>query len=223
MKKDFRPQAVVWDMDGVIFDTEPLVLDYWDMTLTPLGYKEVRSIIGKCIGKNERDSDGILKAAFGEDFAIKGFRAGKRSWIDARIEKEGLRIKPGIVDALTWLENKKIPIAIASSSNKTLIVSLLKRANLEEYFHAIVGGNEVERGKPEPDIYLAAAKALRVDPASCIAIEDSEYGIRSAHTAGMQVIFIPDLVKATDVMLNSAHHHLSSGTEIVSLFVELFT
>lgn len=223
MKKISAPiKAVIWDMDGTIFDTERIVLESWDEVCRADGYGDARSVILSCIGRNIRESNDILKQNFGDRFDVPVMRERQKIVMQRRINEFGLPIKEGIPDALAWVMEKELPMALASSSDHEKILSHLEHSDLKKYFRVIVGGDQVTKGKPDPEIFLRAAQQLRILPENCVVFEDSGNGVLAASRAGMRVVMIPDLVAVTDEVLTHIDHLLRSGTEIIPLFSEIF-
>ncbi len=210
-------KAIIWDMDGTIFDTERVVIDAWVEICEKHGYKNSREVLLQCIGRNMRESNDILRKNFGPNFDIEGLRAEKNDLVHAVYEKDGIPLKEGITDALAWIEAKGILNALASSSDYSKILSHLTSTDLQAYFSVIIGGDQITNGKPHPEIFLKAAEKLNVKPEQCIVFEDSRNGVLSASAAGMRVVMIPDLVPMTDDLAPKVHHPLSSGTEIIEL------
>jgi len=217
------PKAVIWDMDGTIFDTERLVVDCWEELCLAQGYEVPRSTLLKCIGRNSRESNEILRSFFGENDDIDQLRAKKSAMVNERIERDGLPVKKGIHEALEWIAAREVPTALASSSDYDKILSRLRLSDLQPFFSVIVGGDQITNGKPHPEIFLTAAHKLQVDPKDCIVFEDSHNGVIAAHEAGMQVVMIPDLIEANDDISKRAHHILESGAEIIPLLSQLFS
>lgn len=213
----FPFKAAIWDMDGTIFDTERIVLDSWTEVCEKHGYGETREVFLTCIGRNMRESNAIMKQNFGEDFDVDAMRKEKNDVMQKHIDANGLPIKEGIREALEWIEKKKIPTALASSSDHAKILLHLTHAGLEKYFSVIVGGDQVTHSKPHPEIFFKTAEKLGVAPNDCIVFEDSANGVISASNSGMHVVMIPDLVAVTDEILKHTDHVLRSGKEIVSL------
>ena len=140
-----------------------------------------------------------------------------RAWhgaYDAIIEREGIALKPGLIELLGWLEDAAIPRAVATSTRRSRAQAKLVRTQLCERFAALVGGDEIARGKPAPDIYLEAAARLGVAPAACVALEDSEPGIRAALAAGMMPIMVPDLAPPSAALLAHALPVFASLAEV---------
>lgn len=207
--------AVIWDMDGTMFDTEKLHVDCWREVFERHGYANPHASLLKMIGKNEEASNEILLQDFGSDFPHVSLRAEKNEAVLARIERDGLPFKAGLLDMLDWLESQGLPSAIASSTAYAKIMAHLEHAGISRYFTAVVGGDQVERSKPYPDIFLEAAKRLGADPKRCLAFEDSHNGVTAALDAGMHVVMIPDLLEPTPDILERVHTTAPSLTDAI--------
>lgn len=216
-----KAKAVIWDMDGLIFDTERMRVDAWEQVCKNHGYAFDRSVLLGCIGKNVPDSDALIREGFGKDFPVEKFRIEKNALVAAEIQKSGLPVKEGIREALEWLDTRGVRSALASSSERETILSFLEKAALTTSFSVIVGGDDVKRGKPHPDVFLTAAEKLGVPPAQCIVFEDSLNGLKAGHAAGMQVVMIPDLIEPTTETSQYLHHQLKSGNEAPALLATL--
>lgn len=197
--------TVVFDMDGVLFDTERLCQDSWLAIADEDGLPDMDKIFPRCIGLNANDSRQIVMGAYGEDFDYEGFRQRASEWFWDYIEKNGLPLKPGTREILAWLKENGWQIGLASSTRRTTVLNHLEQAGISEYFSVVVTGDMVEHSKPRPDIYLMACKELGIEPAQAYAIEDSPNGIRSAHAAGMTPLMVPDMIAPDEEMV-----HLSS-------------
>lgn len=215
-------KAIIWDMDGTMFDTEQLDLSCWEEICMAHGYKEPRPTLVSCIGKNVRDTDEILMRHFGSDFDIASLRAEQHALLQKKIDEFGIPIKDGILETLAWTATHSIPNGLASSSNRARIIANLETSDLCKHFDVIIGGDQITQGKPDPEIFLKAAEELGVRPEECIVFEDSQYGIIAANEAGMHVVMIPDLISPTDEILKRTNYLLTSGTEIIALLERLF-
>lgn len=193
-------KAVIFDMDGVLFDTERLCLDSWVYVADKYGIPGIEEVFPLCIGRNMADTQRILKDRYGEDFTCDKFRREASDWFWQFIEEKGHPEKKGVRELLAFLKEKGFQIGLASSTNHASVKRHLERAGIDSYFSAVIGGDEVEHSKPEPDIYLLACQKLGADPAETYAIEDSYNGIRSARRAGMRPLMVPDMQPPTEEM-----------------------
>lgn len=192
--------AVIFDMDGVLFDTERLCQDSWLAVAEENGLPGMEEIFPKCIGLNANDSRRIVMEAYGEDFDYEGFRGQASVWFWDYIEKNGLPVKPGVKELLAWLWEKEWPVGLASSTRRSSVLNHLEQAGIKDYFKVIITGDMVEHSKPQPDIYLLACRELGVEPEQAYAIEDSPNGIRSAYAAGMCPLMVPDMIAPDEEM-----------------------
>jgi len=188
-----RPVAVIFDLDGLMLDTEPLAARAWGEAAAALGVGFDTTLARAMIGRNFADCTTMLRARYADPYPVDALLGRWHAAYDDIVAREGLVLKPGLPELLEWLEANAIPRAVATSTRRERARAKLEHTALLPRFHAIVGGDEVARGKPEPDIYVEAARRLGKDPASCVALEDSEPGIRAALSAGMAPIMIPDL------------------------------
>jgi len=205
---DFR--AVIFDMDGLMLDTESLAREAWFATMRRWGYELSDDVYLRVLGTTGAHTREIFRAAFGPDIPIEAMYDDKQRYVDEAIASGRIAIKPGLIELLDWLDAQRIPKAVASSTVRRLVLKKLERVGVAGRFDAIVGGDEVAHGKPAPDIFLEAARRLNVLPADCVALEDSENGVRAAHAAGMSVIMVPDLKPPADEVRTLAHRVVTS-------------
>ena len=212
-------EAVVFDMDGLMFDTEKLWLDGVAKTNEVFGYNVPLELIISCMGLRIDKIDIRLKEHLGEDFDTAKFRELNKKFMKEDVEKNGLRKKKGLVELLEFLKSKGVKMAVASSSKIAKINERFSQAGLsKDYFSVIVGGDEVTNPKPHPQIYLLACEKLGVNPKNSLALEDSESGIMSAFNAGMKPILVPDLKIPSDEVKNKAFKIFESLDQVISLF-----
>ena len=190
-------EAVIFDMDGVLFDTERLSISCWLETAERMGLGDIREGAYGCIGLNRTDSRIFIRQLYGDAFPYDEFRANNSALFQKKIERDGLPVKKGAREILSWLKETGVKTAVASSTNTQTVTGHMERAGFLPYFQEIIGGDMVEHSKPRPDIYLMACRRLGVEPEKASAIEDSPNGIRSAHAAGMLPIMVPDMVEPT--------------------------
>jgi len=188
-----RPAAVIFDMDGLLLDTEPLAARAWTDAAAALGVDFDDALALAMIGRNWGDCVAMVRARYGAWYPVDALLDRWHTTYDTIVTRDGLRVKPGAVELIDWLERNAIPRAVATSTRGERARAKLVSAALHQRFLDVVGGDEVARGKPEPDIYAEAARRLGVAAAECIALEDSEPGVRAALAAGMTPIMVPDL------------------------------
>ncbi|MEO1708813.1 MAG: HAD family phosphatase [Pseudomonadota bacterium] len=199
-----RYAAVIFDMDGLLLDTERVVLRGFEAACDELGCVVGFDVFARMIGRNYRSSRPILEEALAGQVAIETFEAVCRRHVQAIFE-DGVPVKSGVIDLLARLRKIDMPMAVATSTETARAREKLKKAELLEAFQHVVGGDQVERSKPDPDIYLEAARRLSANPAASVALEDSENGVRAAHAAGMTVIQVPDLIQPSDSLRMLGH------------------
>ena len=199
-----RYAAVIFDMDGLLLDSERVVLRGFEAACDELGCVVGFDVFARMIGRNYRSSRPILEEALAGQVAIETFEAVCRRHVQAIFE-DGVPVKSGVIDLLARLRKIDMPMAVATSTETARAREKLKKAELLEAFQHVVGGDQVERSKPDPDIYLEAARRLSANPAASVALEDSENGVRAAHAAGMTVIQVPDLIQPSDSLRMLGH------------------
>ena len=193
-------KAAVFDMDGVLFDSERVCRDSWVNVSREYGITDMEQAFSLFIGRNSTDVEEIMRERYGKDFPYDAFRKRASQEFRELFEKEGRPKKRGVLELLTFLKNDGWKIGLASSTARESVIRLLEQAGIRSFFHVIVGGDEIIHSKPEPDIYLIACEKLGTLPHETYAIEDSYNGIRSAYRAGMKAIMVPDLLPATEEM-----------------------
>ncbi len=193
-------KAVIFDMDGVLFDTERLCMDSWCALAKEQGIADMGIVFPKCIGRNAADTEVIVSEYYGESFDYDSFRKQASDWFWQYIKDNGLPVKTGVKEMLAYLKQAGYAIGLASSTRYSSVVNHLKEACIMDYFSVIVTGDMVKHSKPQPDIYLLACERLGVEPEEAYAIEDSYNGIRSAYAAGMKPVMVPDLLEPDEEM-----------------------
>lgn len=193
------PIAVVFDMDGLLCDTEVVYRDAMTATCAEHGYEMSLPLFQSMIGLPGPASDQKVLDHFGADFPLETFRSRVMEHVDLACEA-GIALKAGVVELLDHLDELALPRAIATSSSHRAVQSHLGASGIIPRFDAILARGDYERGKPNPDPFLAAAARLDVAPQLCLALEDSHNGVRAASSAGMMTVMVPDLLEATDEM-----------------------
>lgn len=209
-------QAVVFDMDGVIFDTERLVIEFWKEVAKKHNIPNVEHTCIQCLGTNRVRTREIFLENYGADFPYDPYRAEVTELFNTHYKGVPLPTKPGVRELLSYLQEQDIKVGLASSTAQHLVRDEIGTAGLLPYFQTLVCGDMVEHSKPAPDIFLKACEILNADPTKSIAIEDSFNGIRSAHCAGMTPIMVPDQVQPTDEIRALAFHVMPSLLDVLS-------
>ena len=200
-----RIRAVIFDMDGVIFDSERLLLESWQVVAARHGFDGIEETLQKCFGVNVTASRRFYFERYGDDFPLDVYKAEAAELFWARCAGTGHPpVKPGARELLAFLRDRNVPLALASSTRSEVVRTELERAGLLDFFRVVIGGDQIPRSKPEPDIFLAAAAALGEAPADCAVIEDSFNGVRAARAAGTRPVMVPDMVPPDGEMAEKA-------------------
>lgn len=206
------PAAVIFDMDGLMLDTEPLAARAWTDAAQALGVDFDHAVTLRLIGRNFADCQRLIVEHHGPSYPVDALMRSWHAAYDGIVEREGIALKTGLLELLAWLESRRIPKAVATSTRRSRAIAKLLHTGLLERFATLVGGDEVECGKPAPDIFVEAATRLGIAPVECIVLEDSEPGIRAALAGGIRPIMVPDLhapppdlVSANVLVLSSLH------------------
>ena len=197
-------RAIIFDMDGLMLDTERLATPAWQDAKDAIGVDFDMSLLDAMIGRNYQDCRALIVERHGEAFPTDRLMEAWHVAYDAIVERDGVAIKHGLLPLLDWLEEMRVPKAVATSTRRARAMTKLANAGLATRFDAIVGGDEISRGKPAPDIFLLAAARLAAAPSSCVVLEDSAPGVRAAIAAGMTPIMVPDLLAAPPDIVGSA-------------------
>jgi beta-phosphoglucomutase-like phosphatase (HAD superfamily) len=191
-------EGVIFDLDGTVLDTERFFLAAWREVLRKRGYAASEETAYRLVGVNEAAERAILYDEFGASYPYDEIRDELWILFEEKAERDGIAVKKGFGELLECIRKRSLPYALATSTGYEVIDWKLRQAGLDEVFPLIVCGNEVENGKPAPDIFLAAARLMGKAPEDCIGIEDSPAGLRGLHSAGIRSVFIKDIITPTD-------------------------
>jgi HAD superfamily hydrolase (TIGR01509 family) len=203
-------------MDGLLLDTERLYTRSIFATCSALGYQMSEELHLSLIGGPWEANRTQLLTAFGDGFPAEAYRAQ----CEARylsLCAEGIALRPGALELVEFLEERSIPMAVATSTLRPLATRHLKETGLLEKLQALVARDDVAHGKPHPDSYLTAAGYLATDPADCLALEDSHNGARSAIAAGMTTVLVPDMLPATSEIARQCAHVARDLHEVLGI------
>ena len=196
--KDF--DAVVFDMDGVIFDSERAVMNCWLELAKEYGIKDIEGPYLACTGTTLAKTREIMLEAYGPDFPYDTYAKEASQMYHERYDGGRLPMKPGVFEILDYLKNSGKKIALASSTRRQTVVNQLRDAHILEYFDEIITGDMVSQSKPDPEIFLLACERIGISPQRAYGVEDSYNGIRAAHAGKLRPIMVPDLIPADDEM-----------------------
>ena len=211
-----RVQAVVFDMDGLLLDTETVYQAAMIEAGQAFGIDFTAAIYQSMVGKTNPECAVMLQGLYGPDFPVEAYF--KRTWSDVEILLEAeVRLKTGVMEILDYLDALGLPRAIATSNSREAVERYLGRFDLLKRFHAVVANADVTRHKPHPDPYLEAARRLNVHPTLCLALEDSHPGVRAAHAAGMMTIMVPDILDPNEEMHDKCVHVADSLHVVLGL------
>ena len=208
-------QAAIFDMDGLLLDTERLCMRVFKEACSAQSLPFHEEAYLSMIGCNGAGIEAILRRAYHDDYPRVN-RAWRERYREV-VYHQAIDLKPGVITLLEWLKRRDVPIAVATSTPKETAVVKLRLAGLDHYFHNVTTGCEVTRGKPDPEIYLLAARRLGVDPQRCLAFEDSNNGARAAVGAGMKTYQVPDLVEPSPEVRALGHSIVESLSEALRL------
>jgi HAD superfamily hydrolase (TIGR01509 family) len=211
-----KVSAVVFDMDGLLFDTEALYRDVVIATALETGHDLPLDFYLSTVGTPLQGTRELFVQRYGAGFDFDSFW-GKTTQRFAAIVETELRLKAGVLELLALLDELALPRAIATSSRHEHARHHLTAFGLTDRFHAVIAHGDYARGKPHPDPFLKAAERLGVEPALCLALEDSWHGVRAASAAGMMTVMVPDLMIATPEMTQICAHIASDLHEVGGL------
>ena len=213
----FLPDAVIFDMDGLMIDSERVSIACWSQAAQELALPFPAGFWLRMVGLGDRDCERLLLQTVNAE-QVAALFARCHDLYEARTQ-QGLPLRPGILEILQLLHEHGVPRAVATSTRQPRASRKLAAAGLLPFFEVVVTSSDVAHPKPAPDIYLLAAQKLGKDPARCLALEDSPAGTRAAVAAGMTAIQVPDLVHPDDSLRALGHRIVDSLHDVRALLV----
>ncbi len=207
-------KAVIFDMDGLILDTEKLLVKYWCQAANEAGFPMQREHALNIRSLHRKFAIPYLQGLFGEEFDYAKIRSRRMELMADALTENGLELKKGVRELLAFLKEQGIASAIATATDYERTKDYLGRVGIFEQFDRIVCATMVEYGKPRPDIYLYAAQQLGLQPCECMALEDSPNGVRSAAAAGCVTVMVPDLTQPDEELASLIHAKADSLLEV---------
>lgn len=214
-------KALVFDMDGLLFDSERVVQRAWNIVGQEMGYGNVGEHIYHTVGMNVVRRKEYFLNHIDPNFPHDEFTARTRKIFREIVEREGLEMKPGALSLIRLGKEKGYKLAVATSSSREHATNLLKNTNIYDLFDQCIFGDMVKKSKPDPEIYQKACKEIGIEPENCIAFEDAPAGVLSAASAGLQVVVVPDLVQPPKEIQKLVWMQLQSLEQMVAYLREL--
>lgn len=213
--------TVIFDMDGVIFDTEKAYLHIWSKVFSEYGYTLKKEDYISVMGKGHKAVRETFVERYGDDLPITEMYNKKDKLLAEVIENNEVPLKEGVVELLSYLRDNNYNIALATSAKRSRVDIQLKGSNIESFFNTIVTRDDIVNTKPDPEIFLKAAKNIGVNPENCIVIEDSPAGIKAAYNGNMIAFHVEDLKIADEEIIKSSQKQFKSLIEVLEYIKNL--
>ncbi len=191
----YKINLVIFDMDGLMFDTEKLIYRSWKESCKKYKQKINNGIFNKTIGLDWKRTIEVYKKYYGSSLPYEDIIDETMNIFEDFIRSEGVPLKEGLLELLEYNKKKQLKMAIATSTRRDRTEMMLNLSDTGKYFDTVVCGDEITNGKPDPEIFLETAKKLNFRPENCMVLEDSANGIIAAYKAGMLPVIVPDIIK----------------------------
>lgn len=210
-------KAFIFDLDGTLIDTEKIYRQVWPQAMRSLGYEytDVQYLSMRSLGRPYALAK--FKEWYGQDFDYDGARRVRKGLFDAYVAEHGIEIKKGAIELLEYLRSKGIVTAIATATDLDRAEEYLKFVGLYGYFDKVISATMVDEGKPSPKVYQYASMELGFEPSECVAVEDAPNGIKSAYSAGLKVIMVPDQTEPEEDIMHMFYAKVESLDQIIGL------
>lgn len=210
-------KAFIFDLDGTLIDTEKIYRQVWPQAMKSLGYEytDVQYLSMRSLGRPYAPAK--FKEWYGQDFDYDGARRVRKGLFDAYVAEHGIEIKKGAIELLEYIRSKGIVTAIATATDLDRAEEYLKFVGLYGYFDKVISATMVDEGKPSPKVYQYASMELGFEPSECVAVEDAPNGIKSAYSAGLKVIMVPDQTEPEEDIMHMFYAKVESLDQIIGL------
>lgn len=213
-------KAVIFDQDGLMFDTERISGIAWQLAGKEFGFCPEESFLKTIRGTNREQMRSRFEAVYGTEIDFERFRDRKQQYYEAQFAKEGVPVKPGLRELLAFLKEQRIPMAVATASKLDYTERNLRETGLGDYFDYLVTGEMVSRAKPDPALFMKAAELLGKRPEECLVLEDSLNGVEAGLTGGFRTIMVPDLTQPDEELASRVYRVCGSLLEVKELLQE---
>ncbi len=193
-------QGIIFDMDGTLLDTERILVQCWIKSAALYGFSMEKQHALNIRSLQYRFAERYLKRVFGKSFDYAAIRQTRKRLFAEELDKNGIPVKQGVLPFLQFCQAQNLPTVVATATAKENAIQYLEKGGILPYFTEIIGGDQMAVGKPFPDIYLDAAKAINCTPSYCMALEDAPNGVLSAFYAGCKVVMVPDLSQPDEML-----------------------
>lgn len=208
-------ELVIFDMDGLIFNTEVLSYKGWLKAAKEFNVNFDMNTMYKLLGTNKEQIKETLLGEYGKEFKVDEFFEARSLEYRRLITTVDVETKPGLHELLNYLDNKNVKKAVATSSKRETAYILLEKANILERFDYVLCGDEVTKSKPDPEVFLNVANKFNIKPEECLVLEDSEAGVIAAYRGNMRVIVIPDLKEPSEEIVKLAYKKVDNLNEVI--------
>ncbi len=204
MKNPFGFHACIFDFDGILVNSEVVLVKLWERAAGEFNYKFQKEDFLQCLGRTAEDIKQIQIDQFGSDYPFDAIYQKVQKYFRATIQADGLPLVPGVLELRQYLEDSHIKMAVASSTYRAEVLYRMEKAEIAHLFTIVLGGDDIQHPKPAPDIFLKTAESLQIEPSDCLVLEDSQSGVLAAKSAGMHVMVVQNLSPVTDIMREKA-------------------
>lgn len=209
------PELMIFDMDGLLFDTERMFMELRAGVLPKYGYEHRPEDYMKTVGVSGKNLRAILDSIYGPEYPKDAVTRDTRALQTEYIKQHGVPIKPGIPELLNWTKENEIPCCVASSSQRPYVEFFIETAGMKDYFSFLLCGDEVSLTKPDPEIFLRCCEHAKTEPSRALVLEDSENGVLAACSGNIPVICIPDLKQPSEETSAKTAAVLSSADQVI--------